>query len=273
MLYKNLAAGTRFNIGVFWQLGPTDTHMLPDSLNDYNIKNLFCTHTDSLGCCYARNRLHVELYSGEDYVLSIDSHTRFIQNWDQILIDLFNRFDGHRVISTYPNGYEPPNTILNSVPHKIQAHGQNSEGLPLLSPARCGNVPQINYYIAGGFLFGDGQMFRDVSYDKYLYFFGEEISLAIRFYTSGYDIWNPGRTILYHYYVRASSPHHWEDNKTPVQIKFRDDSVKRVKHLMNLKVSLDPTILTDIEKYGLGNKRTLTEYYDVTGIKHLPIMR
>ena len=256
------------NIGVFWQLSDSD-NLITDSLHKYSIRNLFCNHTESLGCCWARHRLSTELYKDEDYVLSIDSHTRFVSNWDRILISLFNKTKGKRVISTYPNAYEPPDTLINSRPFKIQAHAQTPDGLPLLSPIECTGLMNPNYYIAGGFLFGDRYMFKDVPYDPYLYFFGEEVTLSARFYTSGYNIWTPGQVILYHYYVRASSPHHWTDNASGEQVEFRSIAVERAKHIMGL--NSDKPNLRELDKYGLGNKRTINDYYNATKIKSLPV--
>ena len=256
------------NVGVFWQLSEDD-NIMPNDLHGLNVRNLFCGHNESLGCCWARHRLSTEIYKDEDYILSIDSHTRFVQNWDKILVSLFNKHKGKHIISTYPNAYEPPDKLLNSRPFKIQAHAQTSDGLPLLSPIECTGLMNLNHYIAGGFLFGDRFMFKDVPYDPHLYFFGEEVTLSARFYTSGYSIWTPGQVILYHYYVRESSPHHWTDNMSSDQVAFRASSVERAKYIMGLD-SYNPN-LTEISKYGLGTLRTLNDYYSATKIKMLPL--
>ena len=38
----------------------------------------------SRGVCWARHQAE-QFYNGADYVLQIDSHTRFVQNWDELM--------------------------------------------------------------------------------------------------------------------------------------------------------------------------------------------
>ena len=43
-------------------------------------------YKQSRGACWARHEAQ-KLYNGEDYVLQLDSHMRFVQGWDLICID------------------------------------------------------------------------------------------------------------------------------------------------------------------------------------------
>jgi hypothetical protein len=264
------------NIGVLWQVGDGESFTTPIAIKQFEktestcIRSLWTLYSNSKGCCWARSRIMTELYNGEDYVLSIDSHMRFVSNWDLILVNMHNRIQNKCVISTYPNSYEPPNTITSNIPYKIQAHGRNTDGLPLLSPIQCGNVPTLNYYVAAGFLFGDKDMFAEVPYDPHLFFMGEEVSLSFRLMSNGFEIWNPARVVLYHYYVRTNSPHHWIDNTSVEHVEFRINSIKRVRHIMGLETSTDPSVIIDIDKYGAGPHMSVSEYYNYTGILSLP---
>ena len=61
-------------------------------------------------CFFFRHR-------GEDYVLQIDSHMRFRQNWDSYLIQHLHQCpitaNRKAMLTTYPVGYQLPNNIPN----------------------------------------------------------------------------------------------------------------------------------------------------------------
>ncbi len=74
--------------GICWQHG--DDENIDQFKNDCRFKIIDVYYTDSKGACWARNQVQ-KLYAGEDYTLQIDSHHRFIKNWDTILIDLLEK--------------------------------------------------------------------------------------------------------------------------------------------------------------------------------------
>jgi len=269
-LYVKASGTYHINVGVCWQLAIDDYETIPESLRLYNLRNLYVNHNESEGCCWVRNRIYNELYSGETYLLCIDSHSRFVKHWDAILVGMLKKLNKKSVISTYPNSYEPPDTILNTIPYAIQAHGINSRGLPLLSPINCSNVIKENYFVAGGFIFSYGNLLANVPYDPYLYFFGEEITLSARLFSQGYTIYNPGKVLLYHYYTRNNSPKHWNDNNISMR---NDQSIKRALHIMGIEYCSDDECLKEIEKYGIGNERTVQEYKDLIKYNSLKVMQ
>jgi hypothetical protein len=61
---------------------------------------------------------------------------------------------------------------------------------------------------AAGFCFGPSAWMRDCPYDGFLHhlFFGEEVSMALRLYTAGYDLYAPRETVVYHLWSRAHRP-------------------------------------------------------------------
>ncbi len=79
-----------------------------------NIKNISLTKMhpkEARGAGFARAKA-MELYSGQEYFLQIDSHTRFVPGWDSISIDQLNRaknISGHSrvLLSYFPAPYEP----------------------------------------------------------------------------------------------------------------------------------------------------------------------
>ena len=63
-----------------------------------------------------------------------------------------------------------------------------------------------------------------------LYFDGEEINLAVRAYTHGYDFFYPNRHVLYHLYGHGSDKH-WTDHgqntmEVPLAWKNEDTPVR-----------------------------------------------
>ena len=60
--------------------------------------------------------------------------------------------------------------------------------------------PRPNAFLAAGYLFSKGSFAKEVPYDPHMYFSDEEISLAARAYTHGWDGFAPSRVFIYHYH-------------------------------------------------------------------------
>jgi hypothetical protein len=139
---------------------------------------------------------------------------------------------------------------------------QNSVGH---DPRGLGRVPKATPFCAGGFLFGSSDWIAEVPYDPYIYFIGEETSVAIRLYTHGWDLFTPTDVLLYHdYNDRPDRPRHWHDRSD--WTRFNGRSIARVKHLLGIETSADPEALRDIDRFGLGQRRSLEDYQEFAGI-------
>jgi Glycosyltransferase (GlcNAc) len=66
-------------------------------------------------------------------------------------------------------------------------------------------------FLSAHFLFTIGSFTQEVPYDPELYFFGEEINLAQRAFTWGYDFFHPQEMLVWHQYNR-DGPKHWSDH-------------------------------------------------------------
>jgi peroxiredoxin/predicted 2-oxoglutarate/Fe(II)-dependent dioxygenase YbiX len=139
----------------------------------------------------------------------------------------------------------------------------NSESL-----ARTPEKPLRGAFLAGGFVFAPGAFVREVPYDPHMYFDHEEITLAARAYTHGWDVFSPTGTYVYHYYNTAGNPnkrpHHWADNKDWGKMQL--SSRARYNFLLAGLQPSDPAALAELERYGLGNVRTLAEYEAFSGL-------
>jgi hypothetical protein len=224
----------------------------------------------SEGVGWARHQAQ-SLWWGEEYVLQIDSHMRFVSGWDEKIIEMLARCGSVRpVISNYPAAFTPPDRIDSHVVSVIYAAGFDDDGMVKQNsvghdPRAVGPTPKATAFCAAGFLFGPAQWIKEVPYDPHLYFIGEETSLAVRLYTHGWDVFTPTDVLLYHdYNDRPDRPRHWHDR--PDWVRFNGRSIARVRHLLGVEASLDPEVLRDLERYGLGDRRSLADYQEFAGI-------
>jgi [Skp1-protein]-hydroxyproline N-acetylglucosaminyltransferase len=79
------------------------------------IRVVYVDHREATGPCWARYQAQ-QLYRGEAYWLSLDSHMRAVSHWDALLVSLLARCAGPKpMITTYPHDYELPNQLSRYV--------------------------------------------------------------------------------------------------------------------------------------------------------------
>ena len=78
----------RLRFGICWQKDSDDESLLKYQSKD-NFSILTFPYQDSKGVCWARNKIQ-SLYNGEDFIMQIDAHHRFVQDWDKILLKMNN---------------------------------------------------------------------------------------------------------------------------------------------------------------------------------------
>ena len=125
--------------------------------------------------------------------------------------------------------------------------------------------PVHGYMISGNCLFTLGKSIEDVPYDPFLYFSGEEHSLALRYWTSGYNIFHTREIPVYHHYGRDYRVTAWGDqgieDRRPV--KWWEHDVRSKQRLHQIVTG------QDLGVYGVGSKRSLQQYIKWTGIDYL----
>lgn len=269
-LFAKAADPARVYAGVFSQVVPgTDDDCLPDALPhgapEGHVRELRVHASESLGACWARSRVFAELLQGEEYVLQIDSHSRFEIHWDERLLHMYGCCPSPRaLLTTYPPSYTLPDERSAAISSSIAANYFDDTGIMVaksrvFDPLKLPRTPAPGAFVSAGFLFGPATAFREVPYDPHLYFHGEEPSLAVRFWTHGWDFYAPHQTVLYHDYSSdRGRPRNWEDRHDWVALNAR--SVARLRHLFGIEESRDPAVLREIGRYGLGTARSLREY-------------
>jgi hypothetical protein len=258
---------------IAWQRSEEDEW---DSLEEYKddprFKIIDINHKETDGTCWARHKLN-ELYDGEKYTLQLDSHHRFVRNWDEKCINMLSELEaaGHKkpLITAYVPSYDPENDPIGRTKEvwKLNFDRFTPEGVIFMLPAMAENIeshklPIPTRFFSAHFVFTHGQFVKDVPYDHNLYFHGEEISMAVRAYTHGYDLFTPNQIVCWHEYTRKGRVRHWDENKKWERLNVV--SLKRVKQLLG--VDGDKADY-DFGVYGFGTERSKEDYERYAGIR------
>jgi glycosyltransferase involved in cell wall biosynthesis len=244
--------------------------------DDSRFRIIDVNYKDAKGACWARNQIQQQ-YQGEDYTLQLDSHHRFIENWDQELIDMLEglRAKGHQkpLLTSYIPSYEPSNDPEGrvKVPWLMNFDRFTPEGIIFFLPATIPNHENLSEpvparFYSGHFTFADGIFSVEVQHDPTFYFHGEEITLAVRAYTHGYDLFHPHKIIAWHEYTRKGRTKQWDDD--PTWGERNRKTHEKVRKLLGV----DGHIITDEDrlsfgKYGIGPVRTIADWERYSGIR------
>lgn len=242
------------------------------ALQDSRIAQIKVPYREAKGTCWARSQVQ-ELYEGEEFTLQLDSHHRFELHWDRALIEMLKKTGSPKpVLTAYIPGYSGKGrrtTLGPAEPGKQVFQQFDRDGVvafigSAMAPDELLRPPRARF-TSGHFIFGPGQIVEDVPYDPSLYFMGEEITLAVRYFTHGYDLFHPHQSYVYHSYGRAGHRRHWDDHNekkskrlVPWHI-YQAESVKRVRMLLTEPDSIEP-------RFGLGPERTLRDYELYAGL-------
>jgi len=246
-----------------------------DTLDEYRkdkrFKIIDVIYTESKGACWARNLLQQQ-YDGEGYTLQLDSHHRFTPHWDTELIkmvkDLQNDGYPKPLLTGYIPSFDPDNDPGARVqePWRMVFDRFIPEGAVFFLPETIPNWQSLNRpvtsrFYSAHFCFTLGEFSEEVQHDPLFYFHGEEISIAARAYTHGYDLFHPHKPIIWHEYTRKGRTKQWDDDK-----QWGDKN--NVAHKRNrVLFGMDgETDVIDFGKYGFGSVRTLREYEKFSGL-------
>lgn len=260
--------------GICWQRDETET--MEEFLFDSRFRILEYPWNLSSGLCWARSEIQ-KLWKDEEYTIQLDSHHRFLQNWDEELIEMMKLTGSEKpIITTYAGMYQPKdNKLLNVEPYKMVASNFTPSGTILFRPHTIPDWEKLNKpiparFISGHYFFTLGIHCKEYKYDPNIYFAGDEISLSIRSYTLGYDLFHPHKTCVWHEYTREGRTKHWTDfsleNKERGVVDklwwdMDNESKRRLRHMLQ-----EENNDIDLGEYGLGNERTHHDYERYAGI-------
>jgi SAM-dependent methyltransferase len=225
---------------------------------------------ESQGVGWARSQVQ-SLWAGEEYFFQIDAHSRFEPGWDELCLEMLAACPSAKpVLSAYPTSYVPPDqlgprNVVVILPKEFDDRGLLAFTSIATPEAQAPALPTPTAYVAGGLLFAPAAVIAEVPYDPYIYFTGEEIALAARLWTHGWDLFAPNKVVLFHEYAeRPNKRRHWHDHTQWTQLS--DLAMARVRHLLEDRPCSDPDALRDFDRYRLGDARPLADYEAMSGV-------
>jgi hypothetical protein len=259
-------------IGICWQHSEDDKWDNLDAFkNDARFKIIDVNYKNSKGVCWARNSVQ-QLYDNEKYTLQLDSHHRFAKNWDETLINMLIGLqkDGHEkpLITSYIPSFDPDNDPESRImsPWKMNFDRFIPEGAIFFLPANFdtwddSSKPLPARFYSAHFAFTIGKFCLEVPHDPNYYFHGEEISIAVRAFTHGYDLFHPHKVVCWHEYTRKGRTKQWDDDKT--WGNRNTESHKRNRKLFEMDGEIKNI---DFGEYDFGSIRSLKDYEKYAGI-------
>jgi hypothetical protein len=259
------------HVGICWQRGEQES--LEEFSGDVRLRVIDLPYQAARGACWARYAIQ-QLYDGEDYFMQLDSHHRFVQDWDEKCIGMVNQLQekGHAkpLLTGYVSSFNPRQDPKERVqdPWRMVFDRFIPEGAVFFLPETMEGwkervEPEPARFFSGHFVFTLGSWVEEVMYDPEYYFHGEEISLAARSFTWGYDLFHPHMIIVWHEYTREGRSKCWDDD--PIWVKRNDHCHARNRKLFSMDGSkYDPQ---DFGRYGFGPVRTLRDYEKYVGLE------
>lgn len=250
-------------IGVLSQDG---RHDHPDLSFVDNLRYEKIHYKHAKGAGYARKKV-MELYQGEDYFFQIDSHMRFAPHWDTEMLTM------HTQTATEA-GTEK--VILSQFPAPYEPYTDGTEGLVLGDKDYWDDVswttvvytyygawaghrnviedkskPHKSHTVLAAMIFAPGTFVEEIPYDERITFMGEELCIAIRAYTRGWEIYAPNKMLMWHYYNRTG-PKVWsqiDDTTRPYKWKDLEWESKKVQQRVLLGIEQGIYGIGDIDRY------------------------
>ncbi|KAL0485631.1 [Skp1-protein]-hydroxyproline N-acetylglucosaminyltransferase [Acrasis kona] len=250
-----------------------------------NIRIHRINYQDALGPVYARWTVMDKLYRNEDFILQVDSHTRFRQDWDARLLRDMSLLPKKAALSHYPLEYDVTNNTLPSnylIHMPIMCNGfYNSDdilqpGGAIFHVKDLKSKPAEGAFLAAGFSFYSREANEQVPLDPNLphLFHGEELLFSVRMAAHGYRFYSPSENVCFHFYTRKGFPKFWENPPASYANNLKQ-SLQRVKYILNMlplsSVDNQTHATLDLDKYGLDRNdpkivENLKVYTDKFGI-------
>lgn len=222
---------------------------VPEELSGPNFRTFKFPLGESVAHGYAYKRAQ-QMYSGQDYVLQVDSGCKFAEGWDEELVSSLNRLGDRAIITNIPGKLGPNGEKESTVPYKPQIY-QFIDEAPLAWPAPMKNISQIikGRYISEKFFFAKGTHCTECPYDSDMYGTESEAFINLLSFTKGYEFHHHNKPLVWRDYGKRPSA--WENDGGwwLKQNKSREKFARMIK-----------------QKTGLGEVRTLRDYELYSGI-------
>lgn len=269
---ENATEPRRVRVGVVLQY---DTLAGADDawLGDWTADVVRVDHRDAAGPCPARAlALETLRRPTDDFVLQVDAHTLFRPGWDEILLDQWRRCrNPSAILTAYPadfaaEGDERPVVLA---PRDFNDQGiLRITGRVLHQPSSLDPIPSPLW--CAGFSFAPARAFDAAPYDPHLkfLFIGEELDMAARLWTHGFDFFAPATALVYHKWSRRGRPDFAADADAADpsrRLRLRARSIRRLKTKLRL-VSDAADVGPCLQDFDIGTERSLAEFQARIGV-------
>jgi hypothetical protein len=237
------------------------------------------------GPTWARHLIQQQ-WTGEEFYLQIDSHTRFVEGWDQKLKAGLSALPAAIAAKACLSNYPPDFDVLTGEPVDAVLRGPmyvthidpsdrfvrfNSDYIDSDSDGDSDSVkekvvtPVLSKGWSACFSFSSSQIILDAPYDPYVpfLFFGEEMDIFARLYTRGWAMFAPSVPICFTVFDRSYRQTYWghPDNEL---VRF---SRMRLHHKFGLlSLSVQSELQQGKDRYYLGREKTMTDFFQYVGL-------
>jgi len=220
-LYRKAASPDRLRTCVVWQHDPDES--LPRDIRELpGLQIIDVDAAASHGCNWARAIAQAQ-WDGEPFTLLLDSHHRFVKDWDELVLSMYRQLADAGVTRPLLTGYLPayrPDAEpggRGKRPYMMAPLSREDGVLTRLTSYPIPfwttlTEPLAAEFLSLHFVFTAGTFNSDVVFDPQIYFFGDELVTGLRAFTHGYDMFHPHRIIGWHCYDRGGRVPHWQDH-------------------------------------------------------------
>jgi len=300
-IFAQAAYPERIRVGVIDQIEPgdlsCDTPSLPCESDPMQMLCKYHKHIDvyelesnlSVGEMFARH-LAQRMYRGEYYLLQLDSDITFVKDWDKDIIDqhettgndmailttylqTIDNFDVDNRKPKYTSRYLICDAGFTGV-GKERRLRHDVFDQPESSSHR--NAPLLQPFWGAGFSFSRGHFVLSVPYDPRVAMIDradEEISMAIRAFSHGYDNYAPMRNICFRGQiedlnedVEVSPKEKYFSELADQYMRKQKESMTRLLGLVGMEPYEEIEERTEEERYGLGRVREASKFFTCFGI-------
>ncbi len=229
------------------------------------IKFLKFTDREARGPCWARYLIQQE-WRGEQYFLQIDSHMRFVQDWDQQCIDQLKDLPLKSCLTNYVSNFnlekgEPDkDNQLRGPLFIVNKETSEHDGFFRVNSdfIKTADKPMLAKGWSACFSFSNSLILHDAPYDPYLcfLFFGEEMDTLFQLLSRGWEVYAPSVPICFTSFDRSYRKTFWEH---PHQHKTDHLSRLRLYYKFGYLENIPEELKIGIEHYSLGTEKTRDE--------------
>ena len=207
--------------------------------------------------------------------METDRDTRFYKVGQRLTLFLPRSYGASLQGGDGTEAYEPP-TVVPSIgcisrTRRVNLHNTISFKHDMGSCDTPPDGPKRVAFFAAGFSFARGHRVARVPYDAHTpYIFdGEEISMGVRAWTWGYDLYQPDRNVISHLYIPSGSPLRpvfWTTDwgaRWPCQYRslLRVQEQLKVHAILTPRESLGKVDLDDWATYAPGPRRDPLDFF------------